>query len=829
MFEHFNSDAVAVIMQAQREARQLGQNFVGTEQLLLGLMGNRTSKTAQILQESGLALEEARSEVEKLVGHSQPSRLTDIPLTPKTKRVLEQALQEARRLNSDSVLPEHILLMLTRTKDSVAVKVMKNLGVDPGTVEETVAQNLKEAVPVGKRGDRPRSSGDGKALAEFGTDLTQRAADGYIDPVIGRAQEIERVVQILGRRSKNNPVLIGEPGVGKTAIAEGLAQRIVNQDVPAGLQDKRIIALEMGRLVGGTRFRGEFEERLKQIVAEVQQSSDVILVIDEIHTLVGTGGMEGSMDAANLLKPALARGELQCIGATTLDEYRRHIEKDAALERRFQPVRINPPSVAETVEILQGIRSRYEQHHRLTITDEAVEAAATLSDRYIADRHLPDKAIDLIDEAGSRVKLRNSYIGAPQSLRQELRQVRTDKDAAIAAQDFRQAATLRQKERELEVKIQAELPESMATVGTSSAVTADDIAEIVAAWTGIPVTQLTESESALLMHLEATLHERVVGQEEAVSAVARAVRRSRVSLKSPERPIASLLFTGPTGVGKTELTKALAASVFGSEDAMIRLDMSEYMERHTVSRLIGAPPGYVGFDQGGLLTDAVDQNPHAVLLLDEIEKAHPEIFNILLQVMDNGQLTDSHGKKIDFRNVILIMTTNAGAADANRMEIGFGRGRAQSEQETAINKLFTPEFRNRLDAVIPFSSLTSDVIHRVVEKFVLQLEAQLADRSVTFELTEPATQWLAKRGYDDEYGARPLSRVIQEHIKKPLAEEVLFGKLRKGGTVRVLVNTEDPESLTFEFIEPAPPKPRKRRKKKDGPDAGSSGSGGPKT
>ncbi|MGF1515280.1 MAG: ATP-dependent Clp protease ATP-binding subunit [Elainellaceae cyanobacterium] len=788
MFEHFNSDAVAVIMQAQREARQLGQNFVGTEQLLLGLMGNRNSKTAQILQESGLALEDARSEVEKLVGQNQPSRLTDIPLTPKTKRVLEQSLQEARRLNSDSVQPEHILLTLTRAKDSVAVKVMQNLGVDPNTVEETVGQSLKEAVPAGDRRSRAGASGDSKALDEFGIDLTKRAADGYIDPVIGRAQEIERVVQILGRRSKNNPVLIGEPGVGKTAIAEGLAQRIVNQDVPSGLQDKRIVALEMGRLVGGTRFRGEFEERLKQIVADVQDAGNVILVIDEIHTLVGAGGTEGGMDAANLLKPSLARGELQCIGATTLDEYRQHIEKDAALERRFQPVKVNPPSVEETVDILRGLRSRYEQHHRLTITDEAVDAAATLSDRYIADRHLPDKAIDLIDEAGSRVKLRHSYLGAPKDLRQQLRQVRTEKDDAIAAQDFKQAAALHGQETELEAQLQTELPEA----GTAGAVTAEDIAEIVASWTGIPVNRLTETESALLMHLEDTLHERVVGQQEAVSAVARAVRRSRVSLKSPERPIASLLFTGPTGVGKTELTKALAASVFGSEDAMIRIDMSEYMERHTISKLIGSPPGFVGYDEGGYLTEAVRRQPYSVVLLDEIEKAHPDVFNLLLQILDDGRLTDAQGRTVSFKNTLLVMTSNLGSRAIERGGRGFGfelsdaaltevqYDRMRDQVQDQMKQTFQPEFINRIDEVIVFRQLSRDEVMEIADILLQDVNARLATQALTIEVTEAFKQHLVEAGYDPSYGARPLRRALTRLVEDPLADALLSGAIAPG-------------------------------------------------
>ncbi len=812
MFEYFDSDAVAVIIQAQREARQLGQNFVGTEQLLLGLMGNRTSKAAQILQDSGLVLEDARSEVEKLVGQSQPSRVTDIPLTPKTKRVLEQALQEARRFNSDSVLPEHILLTLTRTKDSVAVKVMQNLGVDPHVVEETVVQNLKEAVPVGARKERSPSSGDAKALEEFGVDLTQRAAEGYIDPVIGRSQEIERVVQILGRRSKNNPVLIGEPGVGKTAIAEGLAQRIVNQDVPEGLQDQRVISLEMGRLLSGTRFRGDFEERLKQIVADVQKAGNVILVIDEIHTLVGAGGVEGGLDAANLLKPALARGELQCIGATTLNEYRQHIEKDAALERRFQPVMVTPPSVEETVDILRGIRSRYEQHHRLTITDEAVEAAATLSDRYIADRHLPDKAIDLIDEAGSRVKLRHSTLGATQDLRQSLRQVRAQKDEAIAAQDFKQAATHYQQESELEAQIRTQVQANSPDAKPIGAVTAEDIAEIVASWTGIPVNRLTKSESALLIHLEDTLHERVVGQEEAVSAVARAVRRSRVSLKNPERPIASLLFTGPTGVGKTELTKALAASVFGSEEAMIRIDMSEYMERHTVSKLIGSPPGFVGYDEGGYLTEAVRRKPYSVVLLDEIEKAHPDVFNLMLQILDDGRLTDAKGRTVSFKDTLLVMTSNLGSRAIERGGRGFGfelsdaslteaqYDRMRDQVQEQMKQTFRPEFINRIDEVIVFRQLNRNEVMEIADVLLQDVNARLASQELAIEVTDAFKQHLVEQGYDPSYGARPLRRAITKLVEDPLTDALLSGAIAAGDTAVLDVDEDQRVSVTCKQV-----------------------------
>jgi ATP-dependent Clp protease ATP-binding subunit ClpC len=661
--------------------------------------------------------------------------------------------------------PEHLLLSLTHNSESVAYRVLTNLGVDPAKVRTRVIQELGEvaAVPQGRRNGVAGRDHDGKGhkvLKEFGTDLTSLAARGKIDPVVGRAQEIERVVQILGRRTKNNPILVGEPGVGKTAIAEGLAQRIVNQDVPDALLNKRVISLNMGYLVSGTRFRGDFEERLTQLVEEVRRDPSVILVIDEIHTLIGAGSLEGGMDAANLLKPALARGELQCIGATTLKEFRQHIERDAALERRFQPVMVNPPSVDETVEILQGLRSRYEQFHQVTITDGALVAAAHLADRYINDRHLPDKAIDLIDEAGSQVKLRFIPRHLSKSIKQQLRQLNTYLDEAIQRQDFDKAKALRQEQQDLRQQASIDLPEGVATLSTQSClpvVDDDNIAEIVAAWTGIPVNRMTETDAARLMHMEDVLHQRVVGQQEAVVAVARAIRRARSGLASPDRPIASLVFSGPTGVGKTELSKALAVALFGSEEAMIRLDMSEFMESHTVSKLIGAPPGFVGYDEGGQLTEAVRRQPYSVILLDEIEKAHPDVFNLLLQVLEDGRLTDAKGRSVSFRNTLMIMTSNIGSQviEKGGQGLGFefvGQG-ADSQYQNIRNlvneemkQYFRPELLNRLDEVIVFRQLSRDEVNQVADLMLDQVNQQLAPRQITLTFSPAFRDHLADQG-----------------------------------------------------------------------------------
>jgi len=817
MFEHFTNTAIAVIMQAQEEARRLGHNFVGSEQLLLGIIKENTSIAAKVLDEFGINLTNARTEVESIIGRGSGNGPVEIPFTPKVKQVFEQAFQEARKLDHPYIEPEHLLLSLTQNSESVAYRVIANLGVDPEKIRVQLVRVIGESTPVtsGRSGGSAKSErkSDSSVLTEYGTDLTAVAAEGKLDPVIGRHKEIERVVQVLGRRTKNNPVLVGEPGVGKTAIAEGLAQRIVNQDVPEALIDRRVISLDMGLLVSGTRFRGDFEERITQVIEEVRKSQDVILVIDEIHTLVGAGSLEGGMDAANLLKPALARGEMQCIGATTLDEYRKYIEKDAALERRFQPVTIAPPSVEDTVEILYGLRSRYEQFHRLNITDEAVEAAANLSDRYITDRHLPDKAIDLIDEAGSRVRLRYSRNIPASELRRELRQVQKDIIEAVQHQDFDQAATLRKSESSLMQKIQDTL-EGDVSITSIPQVSDEDIADIVSSWTGVPVNAITETESAVMMHLEDTLHERVVGQNEAVEAVSRAIRRARVGLRGLDRPIASLVFSGPTGVGKTELAKALAQSVFGSEESMIRLDMSEFMESHTVSKLIGSPPGFVGYDEGGQLTEAVRRRPYSVILMDEIEKAHPDVFNILLQVLDEGHLSDSKGREVSFKNTLIIMTSNIGSKVIEKGGGGLGFELTEEDSTTSrynnirnlvneeMKQFFRPEMINRIDEIIVFRQLTKDEVKEIAEILLKQVGQRLGDRNLSFTMTDAFKERLVEEGYDQRYGARPMRRAIARLVEDRLAEAILSGTLKDGDTVVFDVDKEG-EITTLPAKEPA--------------------------
>ncbi|MEM7796992.1 MAG: ATP-dependent Clp protease ATP-binding subunit [Cyanobacteria bacterium P01_C01_bin.118] len=794
MFEHFTNAAIAVIMQAQEEARRLGHNFVGSEQLLLGIVKEGSSIAARVLSDFGVNLANSRAEVESIIGRGSGNGPTEIPFTPKVKQVFEQAFQEARKLDHPYIEPEHLLLSLTQNVESVAYRVLNNLGVDPAQVRTQLIRTIGEvsAIPAGggrlrddeRSGASPKRNG---VLAEFSTDLTELAASGKLDPVIGRAKEIERVVQILGRRTKNNPVLVGEPGVGKTAIAEGLAQRIVNQDVPEALFDRRVMSLDLAMLVSGTRFRGDFEERLNQVMSEVREAQNIILVIDEIHTLVGAGSLEGSMDAANLLKPALARGELQCIGATTLEEYRKHIEKDAALERRFQRVMVNPPSVDDTLEILGGIRGRYEQFHHLTITDEALEAAATLSDRYISDRHLPDKAIDLIDEAGSRVRLRYSQKIPAGDKRTELRKVQAEIMQLIESQSFNKVGELRTKEQGL-------LAELLPSGTPHPEVTDEDIADIVASWTGVPVSRLTESESAMILHLEDTLHERVVGQNEAVEAVSKAVRRSRVGMRNPNRPIASLIFSGPTGVGKTELAKALAAAVFGSEDSMIRIDMSEFMEPQSTSKLIGSPPGYVGYDEGGQLTEAVRRKPYTVILLDEIEKAHPDVFNILLQLLDDGHLSDSKGRKVSFKNTLIIMTSNIGSKVIEKGGGGLGFELGGEDEMTSrynnirnlvneeMKQFFRPELLNRIDEIIVFRQLTKPEVAQIADILLNQVTARLTERNITLELTDAFRQHLVNEGYDQTYGARPMRRAISRLVEDYLAEALLAGTIKDGDT-----------------------------------------------
>jgi ATP-dependent Clp protease ATP-binding subunit ClpC len=803
MFERFTEKAIKVIMLAQEEARRLGHNFVGTEQILLGLIGEGTGVAAKVLKSMGVNLKDARIEVEKIIGRGSGFVAVEIPFTPRAKRVLELSLEEARQLGHNYIGTEHLLLGLIREGEGVAARVLENLGVDLSKVRTQVIRMLGETAEVAAGSSPGRTKTP--TLDEFGANLTQMAAEGKLDPVVGRQKEIERVIQILGRRTKNNPVLIGEPGVGKTAIAEGLAQRIANNDIPDILEEKRVVTLDIGLLVAGTKYRGEFEERLKKIMDEIRGAGNVILVIDEVHTLIGAGAAEGAIDAANILKPALARGELQCIGATTLDEYRKHIERDAALERRFQPVMVGEPSVSETIEILHGLRERYEQHHKLKILDIALEAAAKLSDRYISDRYLPDKAIDLIDEAGSRVRLINSQLPpAAKELDKELRKILKEKDEAVRSQDFDKAGELRDREMEIKAEIRA-ISQNKKTESRSGdsefspVVTEEDIAQIVASWTGVPVNKLTESESEKLLHMEDTLHQRLIGQEEAVKAVSRAIRRARVGLKNPNRPIASFIFSGPTGVGKTELTKSLASYFFGSEEAMIRLDMSEYMERHTVSKLIGSPPGYVGYNEGGQLTEAVRRRPYTVVLFDEIEKAHPDVFNMLLQILEDGRLTDAKGRTVDFKNTLLIMTSNIGSKviekgggslgfefSENLADANYNRIRSLVNEE--LKNYFRPEFLNRLDEIIVFRQLTKDEVKEIALLMLNEVFGRLGEQGITLEVTERFKDRLVEEGYNPSYGARPLRRAIMRLLEDSLAEEILSGRIKDGDVAVVDVD-----------------------------------------
>ena len=817
MFEHFTNTAISVIMKAQEEARRLRHNFVGTEQLLLGILGEGQNLAARVLEESGITIDNARIEVEAIIGRGSGNTPVEIPFTPKVKRVFEQAFQEARGLDSTYIEPEHLLLSLTQSTESVAYRVLSNLGIDPAKIRTRLIRDLGEAaaVPAGSRGASKPKGGKrsrSKILDEFTTDLTELARTGKLDPVVGRKKEIERVIQILGRRTKNNPVLVGEPGVGKTAIAEGLAYRIVNQDAPETLLNRRVLSLDMGLLVSGTRFRGDFEERLTQLVAEMRENQDVILVIDEVHTLVGAGSLEGGMDAANLLKPALARGELQCIGATTLDEYRKHIEKDAALERRFQPVMVEAPSVEDTIEILQGLRSRYEQFHQVTFTDEALEAAARMADRYISDRYLPDKAIDLIDEAGSQIKLRYMPKYPSKELKQSLRQVNRELGEAVQLQDYAAAQTARDRRNLLLEELQSDLPEYQEAEANARTVVPtvdpDNIADIIAAWTGIPVNQITESESARLLQLEEVLHERVIGQHEAVMAVSRAVRRSRVGLANPNRPIANLVFSGPTGVGKTELAKALAAAIFGSEEAMIRLDMSEFMESHTVSKLVGSPPGFVGYDEGGQLTEAVRRKPYTVVLLDEIEKAHPDVFNLLLQIFDDGRLTDSKGRVVSFRNTLFIMTSNIGSKVIEKGGGGLGFDLADTDRATSqynnirnlvneeMKQYFRPELLNRIDEIIVFRQLTKDEVAQIANLLIKDVNTRLEAKQMTIQLSEAFRERLIGEGYDQRYGARPMRRAISRLVEDTLAEAILAGRIQDGDQVLLDIDEDGQPSAS---------------------------------
>ena len=834
MFERFTEKAIKVIMLAQEEARRLGHNFVGTEQILLGLIGEGTGVAAKVLKSMGVNLKDARVEVEKIIGRGSGFVAVEIPFTPRAKRVLELSLEEARQLGHNYIGTEHLLLGLIREGEGVAARVLENLGVDLAKVRTQVIRMLGETAEVATGGGS-KGSTKTPTLDEFGSNLTQLASEGKLDPVVGRHNEIDRVIQILGRRTKNNPVLIGEPGVGKTAIAEGLAQRINAGEVPDILEDKRVLTLDIGLLVAGTKYRGEFEERLKKIMDEIRGAANVILVIDEVHTLIGAGAAEGAIDAANILKPALARGELQCIGATTLDEYRKHIERDAALERRFQPVNVGEPSVEDTIEILMGLRERYEAHHRLKITDDAVVAAATLGDRYISDRFLPDKAIDLIDEAGSRVRLLNSKLPpAAKELDKQLREVQKEKETAVREQDFTKAGELREKEVELREQIrgitqnrrdEAASSESSEATGadatpaaatpttaesnqdTSPVVNEEDIAQIVASWTGVPVQKLTETESAKLLNMEETLHQRLIGQDEAVKAVSKAIRRARVGLKNPNRPIASFIFSGPTGVGKTELTKALASYFFGSEEAMIRLDMSEFMERHTVSKLIGSPPGYVGFNEGGQLTEAVRRRPYTVVLFDEIEKAHPDVFNLLLQLLEDGRLTDSKGRTVDFKNTLIIMTSNIGSKVIEKGGGGLGfEFSGDDAEETQYNRIrslvneelkqyFRPEFLNRLDEIIVFRQLNRDEVKLIADIMLREVFNRMKEKGILLSVTEAFKERLVEEGYNPAYGARPLRRAVMRLLEDSLAEEFLAGRLKEGEAA--LVDVDDDKQVVI--------------------------------
>lgn len=814
MFERFTEKAIKVIMLAQEEARRLGHNFVGTEQVLLGLIGEGTGVAAKTLKSMGVTLKDARAEVEKIIGRGSGFVAVEIPFTPRAKRVLELSWDEARQLGHNYIGTEHLLLGLIREGEGVAARVLENLGVDLNKIRANVVKMLGESKPQSVSSGSSSSSGStsgGKtktpSLDEFGRDLTLAAQELRLDPVVGREKEIERVIQILARRTKNNPVLIGEPGVGKTAVAEGLAIRIVNAEVPDILDGKKVIQLDMGLLVAGTKYRGEFEERLKKIMDEIRQSGNIILVIDEMHTLIGAGAAEGAIDAANILKPALSRGEIQVIGATTLDEYRKYVEKDSALERRFQSVIIDEPSEDESIEIIKGLKPKYEEHHKLLISDDAIVASVKLSSKYITDRFLPDKAIDVIDEASSKVRLKVSNLSPEgKELEKELRSIIKEKEDAIRNQEFEKASQLRDDEAEMKDRIremaQQYREEHEANKPT---VTAENVAEVIATMTGVPVTKLTEGESERLLRLEDTLHERVIGQHDAVVAISKAIRRARVGLKAPNRPIGSFIFAGPTGVGKTELAKSLAEAVFGSEDNMIRVDMSEFMEKHSTAKLIGSPPGYVGYDDGGHLTELVRKKPYSVILFDEIEKAHPDVFNIMLQILDDGRLTDAKGRHVNFKNTIIIMTSNVGASMiTTTSKLGFSTAEDESKDKyeklkdtvsEEMKKAFRPEFLNRIDETIVFSHLSQEEIRQIVDLMLKDLFKRLAERELSIEVTDDVKDHLSKNGYSEAYGARPLRRLIQRKVEDMLAEEILSGKYSAGDTI-VLKLVDD--KLTFD-------------------------------
>ena len=817
-FDKFTDRARKVLTLAQDEAQRFNHNYIGTEHLLLGLVREGEGVAARVLENMNVELPKVRTAVEFIIGRGDRPVVGEVGLTPRAKRVIELAIDEARRLGHNYIGTEHLLLGLVREGEGIAAGVLESLGVNLDKVRHEVIRVLSQSSSAGPAAETKRASKT-PTVDQLGINLTDAVRAGKIDPVIGREKEIERVIQILSRRTKNNPALIGEPGVGKTAIAEGLAQRIVSGDVPETLLNKRVLTLDIGSLVAGTKYRGEFEERLKKIIEELRSTNDAILFIDELHTLVGAGAAEGAIDAANILKPPLARGELQCIGATTLDEFRKYIERDAALERRFQQVMVEEPTLEQTIDILKGIRERYEEHHKVRITDAAVNAAADLSVRYITDRHLPDKAIDLIDEAASRVRLRTSTLPPDlKAAQKELDRVTKEKDAAINNQDYEGAASLRDAESVAKSAVDQLRSAWQESQGDDQPeVTEEDIATVVAMWTGIPVTRIAQEESDRLLKMEEALHARVIGQQEAIETVSKAVRRARAGLKDPKRPIGSFIFLGPTGVGKTELAKALAEFMFGSEDALIKIDMSEFMERHNVSRLVGAPPGYVGFEEGGQLTEAVRRKSYSVILLDEIEKAHPEVFNILLQILEDGHLTDAKGRRVDFRNAVIIMTSNVGAksllkdtslgfrpvseAEGQRADQQYDRMRDKVLEQ--LKSQFRPEFLNRVDSLVVFRSLTVEEIREIVDLLLARVREQLRTQGIGLDVTQEAKDHLIKIGYDVDYGARPLRRVIQNLVEDPLAEALLVGRFHAGQTI--VVDRDGDVGLTIEpLVEKTP-------------------------
>ncbi|HDL41440.1 MAG TPA: ATP-dependent Clp protease ATP-binding subunit [Actinobacteria bacterium] len=821
MFERFTDRARRVVVLAQEEARLLNHNYIGTEHILLGLIHEGEGVAARALEGLGINLESVRSQVVEIIGQGSQAPTGHIPFTPRAKKVLELSLREALQLGHNYIGTEHILLGLIREGEGVAAQVLQKLGAELHKVRQTVIQLLSGVQGEGGEGEPSRSGGSSRSssgdsggtgsavLDQFGRNLTTLARERKLDVVIGRANEIERVMQVLSRRTKNNPVLIGEPGVGKTAIVEGLAQRIVDNMVPDTLTDKHLYTLDLGALVAGSRYRGDFEERLKKVLKEIRTRGDIILFIDEIHTLVGAGAAEGAIDAASILKPMLARGELQTIGATTLEEYRKYLEKDSALERRFQPITVEEPSVADTIKILEGLRPSYEEHHKVRFTDQALVDAANLANRYIADRFLPDKAIDLIDEAGSRMRLKQGHFPSDiKDLDTKISTLRNDKRDAVNAQQYERAAQLRDQERTLLTE-RAELSSNFDEGSDYSVIIDDDeIAEVLAQWTGIPVQRLTEEETAKLLDMEGELHKRIVGQHDAITAVSKAIRRTRSGLKDPKRPAGSFIFLGPSGVGKTESARTLADFLFGDEDALIQIDMSEYMEKHAVSRLLGSPPGYVGYDEGGQLTEAVRRKPFSVVLFDEIEKAHPDVFNILLQILEDGRLTDSQGRNVDFKNTVIIMTSNLGTAELRKKSIGFNLESAELSYQQVKDKVmealkghFRVEFLNRIDEIIVFHELTLDEVKEIVDLLLKRVRDQLASKSLDLILTEEARNVLAKKGYDPQLGARPLRRAIQRLLEDPLSEKMLFKAFPAGATIVADVDEEDEESLSFTSVE----------------------------